>query len=127
MAVYENVNLDTLSSSFNEIRKKAQDIGIKEEHGQVTVQMIKKALSANAIPIVVIDANSINSYLESSPHWVVVKGYDKDAFYINDPYSDSTITIDHNVFKSSIGFDNDMHMIFADSKYFDAKKKKESQ
>jgi hypothetical protein len=124
MAVYENVNLDTLASSFNEIRTKAQDIGVEEEHGQVTIQMIKKALSANTIPIVVIDANSINSYLESSPHWVVVKGYDKDAFYINDPYSDSTITIDYNVFKSSLGYDSDMHMIIADAKFFDSKKAK---
>lgn len=125
MAVYENVNLDTLTSSFNEIKKKAEDIGVEEEHGPVTIQMIKKALSANALPIVLIDANTINSYLESSPHWVVVKGYDKDAFYINDPYSDSTITIDHNAFKAALGFDSDMHMILADAKFFNAKKEKE--
>ncbi len=124
MAVYENVNLDTLTASFNEIKKKAADMGIEEEHGSVTIQMIKKALSANVIPIVLIDANSINSYLEPSPHWVVVKGYDKDAFYINDPYSDSTITIDHNAFKTAIGFDTDMHMILADTKFFDGKKEK---
>ncbi len=127
MAVYENVNLDTLLSSFNEIKQKAATMGIEEEHGQVTVQIIKKALSSNALPIVLIDANAINSYLESSPHWVVVKGYDKDAFYINDPYSDSTITIDHNAFKSAIGFDADMHMIVADAKYFDVKKGKENK
>jgi hypothetical protein len=127
MAVYENVNLDTLTSSFNEIRQKALEMGVEEEHGPVTIQMIKKALSANALPIVLIDANIINSYLESSPHWVVVKGYDKDAFYINDPYSDSTITIDHNAFKAAIGFDTDMHMILADAKFFDAKKAKESK
>lgn len=127
MAVYENVNLDTLTASFNEIKQKAIAMGIEEEHGPVTVQMIKKALSANVLPIVLIDANSINSYLESSPHWVVVKGYDKDAFYINDPYSDSTITIDHNAFKAALGFDSNMHMILADAKYFDAKKEKQNK
>jgi len=127
MAVYENVNLDTLTSSFNEIKQKAFGMGVEEEHGPVTVQMIKKALSANVLPVVLIDANTINSYLESSPHWVVVKGYDKDAFYINDPYSDSTITIDHNAFKSALGFDSDMHMILADAKFFDSKRAKESK
>ncbi len=127
MAVYENVNLDTLTSSFNEIKQKSMDMGVEEEHGPVTVQMIKKALSANVLPIVLIDANTINSYLESSPHWVVVKGYDKDAFYINDPYSDSTITIDHNAFKAALGFEGDMHMILADAKFFDSKKAKENK
>ena len=127
MAVYENVNLDTLMASFNEIKGKALGMGIEEEHAQVTIQMIKKALSANTLPIVLTDANLINSYLDSSPHWVVVKGYDKDAFYINDPYSDSTITIDPNAFKAALGFDSDMHMIFADAKFFDAKKEKESK
>lgn len=127
LAVYENVNLDTLAASFNEIKQKAADLGIEEEHGVVTVQAIKKALSANTLPIVLIDANAINSYLESSPHWVVVKGYDKDGFYINDPYSDSTITMDPNAFKLAIGFESNMHMIIADAKAFDAKKAKESK
>ena len=126
LAVYENVNLDTLTSSFNEIKGKAIKMDVEEEYAQVSTQLIKKALSANCLAIVLIDANSINSYLESSPHWVVVKGYDKDAFYINDPYSDSTITIDHNAFKAALGFDKDLHLILADAKYFNAKKEKES-
>ena len=118
LAVYENVNLDTLTASYNEIKKKSEEIGIAEEHnGAISIQTIKKALSANYIPIVLINANTINSYLDPSPHWVVVKGYDKDAFYINDPYSDSTITIDRDAFKAALGFDTDMHMILVDSKY----------
>lgn len=116
MAVYENVNLDTLAASFNEIKQKASSMEVEEEHGQTSTQAIKKALSANCLPIVLIDANMINSYLESSPHWVVVKGYDKDAFYINDPYSDGTITIDHDAFKTALGFESNFHMIFADIK-----------
>ena len=122
IAVYENVNLDTLTSSFNEIRQKAMDFDVEEEHGNVSIQMIKKALSAGSIPIVLIDANTINSYMESSPHWVVVKGYDKNAFYINDPYSDSTVTIDPEAFKAALGFDSNYHMVFANSKRLEEKK-----
>ena len=48
--------------------------------------------------------------------WVVVKGYDKDTFYINDPYSDSTITLDTNAFKSALGFEENYHMIAVHSK-----------
>lgn len=124
MAVYENVNLDALASSFNEIKNKAYALSVEEQAGAVSIQTIKKVLSANLIPIILIDANVINSYLDASPQWIVVKGYDKDAFYINDPYSDSTITIDHNAFKGVIGFDNDTHLIFADAKYFSEEKEK---
>ena len=116
MAVYENVNLDTLTASFNEIKSKSENAGVEEDHGVVSLASIKKALSSGHIPIVLIDARIVNSYLDSMPHWVVVKGYDKDTFYINDPYSDSTITLDTNAFKSALGFEANYHMIAVRSK-----------
>lgn len=116
MAVYENVNLDTLTASFNEIRQKSESAGVEEEHGVVSLVAIKKSLSSGHIPIVLIDARIVNSYLDSMPHWVVVKGYDKDTFYINDPYSDSTITLDTNAFKSALGFEDNYHMVAVHSK-----------
>ncbi|MCL5239133.1 MAG: peptidase C39 family protein [Candidatus Marsarchaeota archaeon] len=121
MAVYENVNLDTLTASFNEIKQKSENAGVEEDHGVVSLVAIKKALSSGHIPIVLIDARVVNSYLDSMPHWVVVKGYDKDTFYINDPYSDSTITLDTNAFKSALGFEQNYHMVAVHSK--PAKKK----
>ncbi len=121
MAVYENVNLDTLTASFNEIKQKSEAAGIEEEHGTISLASIKKALSSGHIPIVLIDARVVNSYLDSMPHWVVVKGYDKDTFYINDPYSDSTITLDTNAFKSALGFEENYHMIVVHSKSFEGK------
>ena len=78
---------------------------------QVTANLIKKSINSGRIPIVLVNANAINPYLKASPHWVVVKGYDKDAFYMNDPYSDSTITMENDVFKSAIGYENETHMI----------------
>jgi uncharacterized protein YvpB len=111
LAVYEGINLDTLSASFNEIRGKAKAMKIKEVNGVTSINMIKKQLNSNKIPIVLVNANMLNPYLEPSPHWVVVKGYDKDTFYINDPYSDSTITMDLQVFKSALGYENEYNMV----------------
>jgi hypothetical protein len=116
MAVYENVNLDTLTASFNEIRQKSEQAGIEEEHREVSTTTIKKALSAGQVPIVLIDAKTINSYLESMPHWVVIKGYDTDNFYINDPYSDSTITIAASAFKAALGYEANYHMVLVNAK-----------
>ncbi len=116
MAVYENVNLDTLTASFNEIRQKSEQAGIEEEHREVSTTAIKKALSAGHVPIVLIDAKTINSYLESMPHWVVIKGYDTDNFYINDPYSDSTITIASGAFKAALGYEANYHMVLVNAR-----------
>ena len=117
LAVYENVNLDTLTASYNEIKAKSEGMAVYEEHSaSISVNSIKKALSSNQIPIVLIDANALNPYLESSPHWVVVKGYDKDAFYINDPYSDSTITLDQDAFRQALGYDSNFHMVLTDTR-----------
>ncbi len=111
LAVYEGINLDTLTASFNEVREKARALKVKEIYGKASINTIKKALNNGKIPIVIIDAKSINPELESSPHWVVVKGYDKDTFYINDPYSDITVTMEPDAFKAAIGYDNEFHMI----------------
>jgi lysine/ornithine N-monooxygenase len=111
LAVYEGINLDTLRSSFNEIKEKTKAAGIKEVHGIVTVNTVKNTINNGNIPILLVDANKINPYLDSSPHWIVVKGYDEDSFYINDPYSDSTIAIEPNALKEAIGYENEYHMV----------------
>ncbi|MGD0510600.1 MAG: peptidase C39 family protein [Candidatus Micrarchaeaceae archaeon] len=116
LAVFEGINLDTLSASFNEIKEKARKFKIKEQYGITTVSMIKKQINDGRIPIVLVNANVLNPYLESSPHWVVIKGYDKDTFYINDPYSDSTITMEPQVFKGALGFEKEYHMISTNSR-----------
>ncbi|MEM0159621.1 MAG: peptidase C39 family protein [Candidatus Micrarchaeaceae archaeon] len=118
LAVYEGINLDTLIASFNEIRNKAKAANIEEYNSDVSLKLIKKALSAKHLPILLVDAKGINPTLDSSPHWVVVSGYDKDTFFVNDPYSDSKITMDADAFKNTIGFDGDNHMIVVDMKYY---------
>jgi uncharacterized protein YvpB len=116
LAVYEGINLDTLSASFNEIKEKAKQLKIKEQFGITTINTIKKQINSGRIPIVLVNANVLNPYLEPSPHWVVIKGYDKDTFYINDPYSDSTITMEPQVFKAALGFEKEFHLISVSSK-----------
>lgn len=118
LAVFEGINLETLSSSFNEIRKKALEYDVKEQYGITTINTIKKQINSGRIPIVLVNANVLNPYLEASPHWVVVKGYDKDTFYINDPYSDSTVSMDPDTFKSALGYESEHHMISVSARSF---------
>ncbi len=118
LAVYEGINLDTLSASFNEIKDKAAKLKIKEIYGITTVNMIKKQINGGKIPIVLVNVSVLNPDRDVAPlpHWVVVKGYDKDSLYVNDPFSDTTITIEPQVFKEALGFDREYHMIAVNSK-----------
>ena len=118
LAVFEGINIDTLHASFAEIKKKAKDMNIKESYGTASINSIKKHINNGKIPIVIVDANALNpkQNIEPSPQWVVVKGYDKDLFYINDPYTDSTISMEPEQFKGILGFENEYNMILIPAK-----------
>jgi uncharacterized protein YvpB len=89
---------------------------ITESFGTSSISAIKKHINSGLIPIVIVNANMLNPYLESSPHWIVVKGYDKDLFYINDPYSDSTITMGPQEFKNALGYETEHNMILVSAR-----------
>ena len=46
----------------------------------------------------------------------MVKGYDKDLFYINDPYTDSTVSMEPEQFKEVLGFENEYNVILVPSR-----------
>jgi uncharacterized protein YvpB len=116
LAVYEDINLDTLTSSFNEIKKKVMDMNIKEQYGISSINTIKKILNSGKLPIVLVNANIINMYMDPAPHWVIVRGYEKNTFYVNDPYSDSTMTIDASLLKNALGFEGEHDIIIVSTR-----------
>ncbi|MCL5412517.1 MAG: peptidase C39 family protein [Candidatus Marsarchaeota archaeon] len=116
LAVYDGVKLETLMASFAEIKKKAAALRVREVCMQTSANLLKKQISSGRIPIALVNISAINPSLEPSPHWVVVKGYDKDAFYINDPYSDSTVAMQPEVFKNALGFDNECCIVSVSAK-----------
>lgn len=58
-----------------------------------------------------VNANALDPSRKPDPQWVVVRGYDRDSFYINDPYSDGTITMEPQVFRGALGYESECHMI----------------
>ena len=70
LAVYEGINLDTLSASFKEIRNKAKDLNIKEFFGQTTVNVIKKQLKSGRLyPIVLVNASVLEPISGTITYW----------------------------------------------------------
>ncbi len=129
IAVYEGINLDALQSAFDEIKAKVKDYDVKEVKGNVTINTIKRYMSDNQIPIILVNANVLNSTASSngSPQWVVIKGYDEDTFYINDSYSGITLVMEPEMLTKSLGYEGEYYMVLVKAKKFSSKSSKVSK
>ncbi|ASI13579.1 peptidase C39-like superfamily protein [Candidatus Mancarchaeum acidiphilum] len=129
IAVYEGINLDALQSAFDEIKTKIKDYEVKEVKGNVTINTIKRYMSDNQIPIVLVNANVLNSTVSpnGSPQWVVIKGYDEDTFYINDSYSGITLIMEPEMLTKSLGYEGEYYMILVKAKKISSKPTKASK
>ena len=126
IAVYEGINLNAMQSAFDEVKEKMKAYDIKEIKRSVTVNTIKKYMSENMIPIVLVNSSVLNmaTYTDSFPQWVVVKGYDEDTFYVNDSYSDSVLAMEPETFVKALGYENEYYMILVKASRAKPKKNK---
>jgi hypothetical protein len=83
----EGVNKSMLRFFFRERRKRCIELGAGEVKGKTTPTTLMTELSSLHVPILLTDGRRLIG--EDVPHWVVVTGYDRRSFYINNPLSDS--------------------------------------
>ncbi len=131
LAVYEGTNLETLKASYNEIREKVKSLKIPEEYKRINTNTVKSEINAGRIPIVLVNSGYLegekNPEKSTGPQWVVVKGYDADTFYINDPFSDNTVEINPQLFKTVLGYDSELNLISISTRKPAPKKGKQKQ
>jgi hypothetical protein len=68
---------------FEDLKRKCSKAKIEEKIIDFDVDEIRKVLDDGAIPIILVSAEFLSD--EKIPHWIVVKGYDKKHFYIDNP------------------------------------------
>ncbi|MCK5547581.1 MAG: peptidase C39 family protein [Thermoplasmata archaeon] len=90
---------------FKELKDRCSEANIKEIIKNFGVDEIRKILKAGAIPIVLINPKFLTG--EDIAHWIVVKGFDKNHFYINNPYDHPKKRkgkITTNMMRKSLGY-----------------------
>lgn len=70
-----------------DFRQQVGSLGIPVSFRRCSVDELRAAFDAGAIPLVLISSYRI--YGDKAPHWVTVTGFDDRFIYVHDPYVDS--------------------------------------
>ena len=101
--------LSYMKFTYNRARKSALKMGVGEKNFAVTPDLVKRIIDEGRKPIVMVDQSKYAwdaSFSDGVLHWVVVTGYDKEGFYINDPDIKPNMKITNKEFEDAINLSN---------------------
>jgi len=98
------VDYRMLELLYNDTRKKFRVMHLKDIEEGVRLTKLKEAVTVSQIPIL-LTSTSLFEGKEDLPHWVVLAGYSKDAWYISNPLAKSPSTrIRQSKFQANLGY-----------------------
>ena len=65
------------------MKRRTLTLDVPEINKRVTFEDISFALRRNSVPIILVNAKFLHD--EDIPHWIVVKGWNQQGVFINDP------------------------------------------
>jgi hypothetical protein len=83
LSVSPNADPKVLEFFFRDMKRRALALDVPEINKQVTFPDIKNALRRNAVPILLVNAKFLHN--DDAPHWIVVRGWNQQGVFINDP------------------------------------------
>jgi hypothetical protein len=82
-SVSPNADPKVLDFFFRDMKRRALALDVSEINKQVTFLDIQFVLRRNAVPILLVNAKFLHN--DDTPHWIVVKGWNQQGVFINDP------------------------------------------
>jgi hypothetical protein len=86
-----NIDYKMLELLYNDTKTKFRFMGLKNVSREVRLSNLKNALRNSHIPIL-LTSTSLFGEKEPLPHWVVLTGYGRDSWYLNNPLAKSPNT-----------------------------------
>lgn len=74
---------EVLEFFFRDMKRRALAQDVPEINKRVTFEDVCLAIQRNAVPILLINAKFLHD--EDTPHWIVVRGWNRQGVFINDP------------------------------------------
>jgi hypothetical protein len=98
------IDYHMLELLYKDTRKKFLSLGLRNSNRAVTLSELKSTLKTSHIPIL-LTSTALFGEREELPHWVVLTGYSKNAWYLNNPLARSPSTrIGQVKLESNLGY-----------------------
>jgi hypothetical protein len=78
-----NANQRVLEFFFQDMKRRALALNVPEINKQVTFEDIASTIRRNSVPIILVNARFLHN--EDTPHWIVVRGWNRQGVFIHDP------------------------------------------
>ncbi|MFQ6076018.1 MAG: peptidase C39 family protein [Candidatus Bathyarchaeia archaeon] len=83
LSISPNADPKVLEFFFRDMKRRALAMEVPEINRSVTFEDMAVAIRRNSVPILLINAKFLHD--EDVPHWVVVRGWNRQGVLINDP------------------------------------------
>ncbi|MDG6905112.1 MAG: peptidase C39 family protein [Nitrososphaerota archaeon] len=104
------VNQAMLGFFLQDRRRRAIGLGVKEKFvHKITEEILCKTLRSGSIPLLLSNAEYFGA--EDIPHWIIVSGFDKEAFYAINPLQNGQKKLLLSSFDRVIGYKGDQCMV----------------
>ncbi len=99
-----NIDYKMLELLYNDTKAKLLAMRVKNVNHEVRLSNFKTALRKSHIPIL-LTSTSWFGEREDLPHWVVLTGFEKDRWYLNNPLANSPNTrLDDRTLQNNLGY-----------------------
>lgn len=83
LSVSPNADHKVLEFFFRDMKRRALALDVPEINKRVTFEDVSFAIKRNAVPILLVNAKILHD--EDTPHWVVLRGWNQQGVFLNDP------------------------------------------
>jgi len=83
LSVSSNVDPKVLEFFFRDMKRRALALDVPEINKRVAFEDISSAIRQKSVPIILVNAKFLHN--EDAPHWIVVRGWNSQGVFINDP------------------------------------------
>jgi len=99
-----NLDMGVLEQLYEDTKTKFRSRGLRNQSSRLDPSKLRQILFRSHIPILLTSTLLFHKG-EDLPHWVVVTGYGRDGWYVNNPLARTAHTkIGHEALRSKLGY-----------------------
>jgi ABC-type bacteriocin/lantibiotic exporter with double-glycine peptidase domain len=98
------IDYEMLELLYNDTKAKFKSLSLKNISSRLELPKLKSVLEKSHVPIL-LTSTSLFGEKEDLPHWIVLTGYGKNSWYVNNPLGKQPNTrISYRVLEENIGY-----------------------